>query len=95
VECPHARGFGCVMGRFFEAVLRSLAAFLVTPLLFLAALAIAYWIPAPRQAAIIVRLPGESGAQCQIGHRSRWWVVADAMAGVLTVAALDLLVDAF
>jgi hypothetical protein len=83
------------MGRFFQAVLRSLAAFLVTPLLFLAALAIAYWIPASRQAAIIARLPGGSGAQCQIGRRSRWWVVADAMAGVLIVAALDLLVDAF
>jgi hypothetical protein len=28
-------------------------------------------------------------------HRSWWWVVADVVAGVLAVGALDLLVDAF
>ena len=84
-----------VMGRSFNAVLRSLAACLVTPFLFLAALAIAYWIPAPRQAAMIARLPGREWRAMSDRRRSRWRVVADAMAGVLAVAALDLLVDAF
>ena len=83
------------MGRFFKAVLRSVTALLMTPLLFLAALAIVYWIPAPRQAAIIARLPGGEWRAMSDRRRSRWWVVADAVAGVLTVTVLDLLVDAF
>jgi hypothetical protein len=84
-----------LMGRFFKAFLRSVAALLMTPLLFLAALAIAYWIPAPRQAATIARLPGGEWRAMSDRRRSRWWVVVDAVAGVLAVAALDLLVDAF
>jgi hypothetical protein len=44
---------------------------------------------------MIARLPGEEWRAKSDRRRRRWRVVADAMAGVLAVAALDLLVDAF
>ena len=73
-----------VMSRFLSAILRGLLAWLATPALILAALALAidWWIATPRQAMTC-------------GRRSRWWVAVDVAAALAGVAALDLLVEAF
>jgi hypothetical protein len=73
-----------VMSKFLWAILRGLMAWLATPALLLAALALAidWWIATPRQA-----MTG--------GCLSRWWVAVDVAAALVGVAALDLLVEAF
>jgi hypothetical protein len=73
-----------IMSRFLWAILRGLMAWLATPALLLAALALAidWWIVTRRQAMTD-------------GRRSRWWVAVDVAAALAGVAALDLLVEAF
>ena len=75
-----------VMSKFLWAILRGLMAWLATPALLLAALALAidWWIATPRQAMTGGRL-----------RLSRWWVAVDVAAALVGVAALDLLVEAF
>jgi hypothetical protein len=52
-----------------------------------------YYIAALRRAAETATFQTVSGARYR--QRSWAWVVADAVAGVLAVGALDLLLDAF
>ena len=68
-----------IMSRFLWAILRGLMAWLATPALLLAALALAidWWIVTRRHAMTD-------------GHRSRWWVAVDVAAALAGVAALVL-----